>query len=228
MTGAARIDLLLGSDIGAWIVGFVEPERVGTVITRDDTIARLAAARGLPVASGVDGLSPAPVALSAHWPDVLSARELEAWEMAWNLHPGLLPWGRGYGPVFWALWAGEPAGATLHVMTSGLDKGAIVDQLEVEVRADDTGATLYGRVLEARQALVARWWPRLCAGERPGGVAQPAGGSYHARSALLALRDDPPLEAMSADELVRLCRALAMPGMPGPRVAGGRLALGDA
>jgi methionyl-tRNA formyltransferase len=221
------IDLLLGSDIGAWIVDLVDPADVGTVLTREPVIAAAAAARGMRVASEVGGFAPSRRAFSAHWPAVLSAAELGAWEMAWNLHPGLLPWGRGYGPVFWALWAGEPAGATLHVMSSGLDKGALVDQVRVHVDPDDTGAVLYGRVLEARRDLVRRWWPRLVAGERPAGSAQPQGGSYHGRADLLALRDHPDLDAMGARDLVRLCRALAMPGMPGPLVPGGRLVLVD-
>jgi methionyl-tRNA formyltransferase len=227
MSGPGRIDLLLGSDIGAWITGFVDPADVGTVITRDPAIAAAAAARGMPTATDPAAIRPAPAAFSAHWPAVLAAADLAAWEMAWNLHPGLLPWGRGYAPVFWALWAGEPAGATLHVLSEGLDKGAIVDQAPVAVHAGDTGASLYARVLDARRELVRAWWPRLVAGERPTGVAQPAGGSYHSRADFLALRDGAGLDAdaVSAHDIVRLCRALAMPGMPGPRVDGVRLAI---
>jgi folate-dependent phosphoribosylglycinamide formyltransferase PurN len=227
MTPVDPIDLLLGSDIGAWIIELVEPAEVGTVITRDEAVARTAVARGMRVASGVAGVKPSRRAFSAHWPTVLSPADLATWEMAWNLHPGLLPWGRGYGPVFWALWAGEPAGASLHVMSSGLDRGAVVDQVQVPVEADDTGASLYGRVLDARRELVRRWWPRLVAGECPAGSSQPSGGSYHSRADLLLLRDHPDLDALGARDLARLCRALAMPGMPGPQVPGGRLTLVD-
>ena len=35
-----------------------------------------------------------------------------------NLHPALLPWGRGACPVFWALWERTPAGATLARLSS--------------------------------------------------------------------------------------------------------------
>lgn len=227
MTGRGRIDLLLGSDIGLWMAAFVDPADVGTVVTRDPAIAGAAAARGMRTAASVADADPAPFAFSAHWPTVLTADDLAGWEAAWNLHPGLLPWGRGYAPVFWALWAGEPAGATLHVMTAGLDKGAIVDQARVAVRDDDTGASLYARVLDVRRELVRSWWPRLVAGERPEGVPQPAGGTYHSRADFLALRDGTALDpdVLTARDLVRLTRALAMPGMPGPLVAGVRLAL---
>ena len=223
----ARFDLLVGSDIGLWIVQAVDPADVGVVVTRSEEIAAAARKRGLTARDRVTGGTEpgrpdgARLALSAHWPAVLGPDELALYEGAWNIHPGLLPWGRGYAPVFWALWAGEPAGATLHVMTAGLDKGPIVGQRPVEVRDDDTAAALYRRVLEARKALFAEWWPRLVRGERPAGVPQPPGGSYHSRSEFLDLRDSASLAALSASDLVRLCRALAMPGMPGPMVAPG-------
>jgi methionyl-tRNA formyltransferase len=217
-----QFDLLLGSEIGLWIVGVVDPRDVGTVITKDGKIARAAAARGLNVADGPMKSAPAPFAVSAHWPTVLTAEELDAYAQAWNLHPGLLPWGRGYGPVFWAIWAGEPAGATLHVMSTALDRGPIVDQRPVPVYDNDTGGSLYRRVLEARENLFLRWWPRLIGGERPAGEPQSARGSYHARAEFIELRDAADVGAMSAMDLVRLARALAMPGMPGLRVGPSR------
>jgi methionyl-tRNA formyltransferase len=223
-------DLLLGSDIGLWIAARVNPADVAAIVTRSDEIAAEARRRGIAVRSEVATTAAAGSrgsagsgrrALSAHWPVVLTQPDLDLYEAAWNIHPGLLPWGRGYGPVFWALWAGEPAGASLHVMTAGLDKGPVVDQRAVEVGEADTAATLYPRVLDARKELFSEWWPRLVAGERPVGTPQAAGGSYHSRSDFLALRDSGSVAGLSASDLVRLCRALAMPGMPGPMVAPG-------
>jgi methionyl-tRNA formyltransferase len=213
-----QFDLLLGSEIGLWIVSVVDPRDVGTVITKDSKIARASAARGLNVADGPAKEPGAPYAVSAHWPTVLSADELGTYRQAWNLHPGLLPWGRGYGPVFWAIWAGEPAGATLHAMSAALDRGPIVDRRPVPVYDNDTGGSLYRRVLEARENLFLHWWPRLLAGERPVGEPQPEGGSYHARAELVELRDAAVVESLSAADLIRLARALAMPGKPGVRV----------
>ena len=70
----------------------------------------------------------------------------------------------------------------------------------------------------ARENLFLHWWPRLIGGERPAGEPQSAGGSYHARAELIELRDAADVGAMSAADLIRLTRALAMPGMPGLRV----------
>jgi methionyl-tRNA formyltransferase len=81
-----------------------------------------------------------------------------------NVHPSLLPAGRGAEPVFWTLRRGERVTAvTVHRMDTGLDTGPIVAQAEIAVvegvRATDLEQelmTLGGQVLlEALPALAA-------------------------------------------------------------------------
>ena len=96
------------------------------------------------------------------------------------MHPGLLPYGRGTCPVFWALWEGTPAGATLHELTAGITAGPIVEQREVAVLPSDTGERLDDRVQGAARELFSRWLARLAAGERPSTRPQPDGGTSHA------------------------------------------------
>jgi methionyl-tRNA formyltransferase len=49
-----------------------------------------------------------------------------------NVHPSLLPRGRGPEPVFWTLRRGEPVtGVTIHRMDEGFDTGPIVAQAEM-------------------------------------------------------------------------------------------------
>lgn len=103
---------------------------------------------------------------------------------ALNLHPAYLPWNRGSAPNVWPLVDGSPAGTTLHVMTSGLDRGDIVAQDPVEVRADDTAATLYRRLEDASFEMVRRVWPHVT---ELAPVPQPVGGSYHRLADLAAL-----------------------------------------
>jgi len=43
-----------------------------------------------------------------------------------NAHPGLLPYYRGMDPVLWSVYQKDPVGATVHIMTSGIDEGPIV------------------------------------------------------------------------------------------------------
>jgi methionyl-tRNA formyltransferase len=51
-----------------------------------------------------------------------------------NVHPSLLPAGRGPEPVFWTLRHGERrTGVTIHLMDEGFDTGPILAQQEVDV-----------------------------------------------------------------------------------------------
>lgn len=51
-----------------------------------------------------------------------------------NVHPSLLPAGRGAEPVFWTLRRGEPVtGVTVHRMDAGFDTGPIVAQTQMEL-----------------------------------------------------------------------------------------------
>lgn len=43
-----------------------------------------------------------------------------------NIHPGLLPEYRGVDPVLWALSEGGMLGATLHLMSAGIDEGPLL------------------------------------------------------------------------------------------------------
>lgn len=43
-----------------------------------------------------------------------------------NIHPGLLPFFRGLDPVLWSVMHKRPVGATVHVMSEGVDEGPIL------------------------------------------------------------------------------------------------------
>lgn len=77
--------------------------------------------------------------------------------VAANFHASLLPAYRGKHPVFWALRNGERySGLTVHVMDAGIDTGDILYQVKVRTRQRDTVASLYDRIMERSQGLVAR------------------------------------------------------------------------
>ncbi len=48
-----------------------------------------------------------------------------------NLHPSLLPFGKGADPVPWAIILQEKQGATIHQLTKDLDGGAVLSQEEI-------------------------------------------------------------------------------------------------
>lgn len=209
------LDLLAGGTLGAWAVRNASPALVHRVVCLDDELIAAAAERGHDVFAGDPhdaAFAPAARALSVHFPLILRPELIARYDGAiWNLHPGLLPYGRGMFPVFWALWEGTPAGATLHELTAGLDAGPIVEQREVAVLASDTGGRLHERVQSAERELLQRWLPRLAAGARPDASPQPRdGGTYHSLAEFEFLRDEGRYE-VPRSERERLERCLTFP-----------------
>ena len=71
-----------------------------------------------------------------------------------NIHPSLLPKYKGLNTHRRALEAGDNyAGATVHWVTSELDAGDIIRQVEVPIMREDTEETLNARVLDAEYTL---------------------------------------------------------------------------
>ena len=70
-----------------------------------------------------------------------------------NLHPSLLPYGRGSYPATWAIWERTPYGATAHLMKETIDTGPILAQRRVEIDALDTSFDLYNKGLSALWAI---------------------------------------------------------------------------
>jgi formyl transferase-like protein len=207
-------DLLIGGTLGGWALGHADPADVAQVVTDDPTLARAAAALGLPVRHNHD-YAPSSHGLSVHYQRILPAPLIDRYTGLWNLHPGLLPWGRGMYPVFWALWEGTPAGATLHELVEALDAGPIVAQKEVPIRPDDTGGSLHARVQQAEKDLFDAYWPRIVAGEALPATPQPPGqGSVHTRAEFIALKRD-GWRALPQDRRAHLERCLSFPGYTG-------------
>ena len=122
------VDLFLGGPLGLWALDQVDAREIGNVYTRDFATFERARALNVPVYMDLDvaDLGMRAIGLSFHYPRIFKSDVLDRYEYIYNIHPGLLPWGRCYYPVFWALWAGEPAGCTLHEIDEGIDSGAIM------------------------------------------------------------------------------------------------------
>ena len=74
-----------------------------------------------------------------------------------NTHPALLPAFPGWHAVEDALAAGATVtGCTVHLATVDMDAGPILAQQEVDVRPDDTTATLHERIKEVERQLYPR------------------------------------------------------------------------
>ena len=83
-----------------------------------------------------------------------------------NLHASLLPQYRGAAPINWALINGEQeTGVTTFLLNREIDKGAILGQIRVPIRPEDTVGTLYERLMNTGTALVTRTVDRIAAGD---------------------------------------------------------------
>lgn len=185
---AGALAILLGepSTVGARIVGIV---LAGTPSPVPGEVERQARTAGVPV-TWVASAAEATAALQDLAPDIAAAacfpwrlpraaREIPPLGIL-NIHPSLLPAGRGPEPVFWTLRRGEPAtGVTVHLMDGGLDTGPLVAQAEMAI-ADGVRAPELEHALMARGAALAlAALPGLAAGTatpRP----QPSHGVSHA------------------------------------------------
>lgn len=218
-SGRVSVDLYLGGPIGRWAIDRIGPGHasIRLVVSEEEPIRRVAEEAGYPTASqppaaaSISGGS----AFSVHYP-VIFTREIDAYDLMYNLHPGFLPWGRGYYPVFWAIWEGTPAGATLHEITAGVDKGPIVAQSRVDYDGDTTGEQAHADVTDAEKELFETYWQRIAAGEPLEARLADGAGSYHSLSDFLALRDSPPLDELSGRRLLDLARCLTDRRYPAP------------
>lgn len=86
---------------------------------------------------------------------VLTPFFVEAWsERMLNIHPSLLPKYPGLHTHQRALDAGDTVhGATVHLVTPGVDEGPVIAQARINIRPDDTAETLSRRLLPKEHAL---------------------------------------------------------------------------
>jgi len=216
-----RADLFLGSDIGLWALGEVSPEEILRVYTLDAAIAETASGRGFEVFTSNANEADVPkgeMGLSVHYPVVFTPEFIAGYRAIYNLHPGYLPWGRGFYPVFWAIWEQTPAGATLHEVTSGVDKGPIVAQIRVDPLSSESGGDLHLRVRDAEKAIFREYWPALRDGKRLRSRPQGSGGTWHTRREFLQLKQGAHWRDMRGEDLIRLIRALTFDGFSGLEV----------
>ena len=96
-------------------------------------------------------------------PEVLEAPRLGCF----NLHGSLLPRWRGAAPIQRAIMAGDrQTGVQIMRMSEGLDEGAILLSEVMDIRPDDTAASLSERMSHIGAGL----WPRALAAIERGGV----------------------------------------------------------
>lgn len=163
-----------------------------------------------------EGEAPQVVFL-AWWPKIVSQRFLSAGQaVTLNMHPSLLPYGRGKDPNFWALAENEPFGVTIHHVDSGVDTGGIAFQAELASDWTDTGESLYGRAQEALVLLFEQSLDAMLSLDIP--CVPQAEGKPPRRRAELASRSELDIDApTTARSVLNLLRARTFPPFPGCR-----------
>jgi methionyl-tRNA formyltransferase len=178
----------------------------------DEQVADLFSAndRGLPRiefdAADPDGTSArirslnANIVILAWWPHILKPPLLHLGQtVTLNLHPSLLPHGRGKDPNFWAIVEGSPFGVTIHHVEAEIDGGDIAFQRQIAYGWEDTGKTLYERATRGIVELFCECYPRITAFDIPRQTQQHSGGSFHRRGEL----DDRCLMVLDRRQTIR-------------------------
>src|SRR6266480_5194701 len=110
----------------------------------------------------------AEIVILAWWPHILKGELLDLGQrLMLNLHPSLLPHGRGKDPNFWAIVEERPFGVTIHHVDAGIDAGEIAFQREIPHGWEDTGKTLYEKAIAALVDLFCANYPRIAACDVP-------------------------------------------------------------
>ena len=81
-----------------------------------------------------------------------------------NVHPGYLPLNRGWYPHVFAIINDIDTGATIHEMTTSIDKGPIIAREKVKQHAWDTSKSLYDRIIEKELEMIEEHLPEIISG----------------------------------------------------------------
>jgi methionyl-tRNA formyltransferase len=147
----------------------------------------------------IQSLNPNIIIL-AWWPYILRPQFLRLGQLATlNLHPSLLPHGRGKDPNFWAIVEESRFGVTIHHVDAEIDSGDIAFQREIAYGWEDTGKSLYEKATKSMMDLFCECYPRIVAFDIPRRKQDSSKGSFHRRSEL----DDRSLMALDCKNTIR-------------------------
>jgi len=127
-----------------------------------------------------------------------------------NMHKSYLPYNRGANPNVWSIIEDNPAGVSIHYMTSEVDAGPIVDRRKVPVYSDDTGHDLYDRLEATQFDQFVECWPAI-RDDNVDTVEQPNEGTYHYKQDFVDLWELDLDEEVRVGDFLNRLRALTFP-----------------
>ena len=124
-----------------------------------------------------------------------------------NMHPSLLPKGRGQGPSTWPIVYGDTeTGQTIHYLDEGIDSGDIIAQRAIPIDPDDTSSTLGAKLEDLGFKLFTEMWPLIASGKAPRIPQDHSQATY----TVAARREHARIDwTKTAVEISNLCRAFA-------------------
>ena len=144
--------------------------------------------------------------VSIYFDYILDARFLQvAKRDSINLHPGYLPYNKGFYYYAWAELDGTPAGVSIHRMVSEVDAGPIISQSRVRVDKADTGVVIYDKHVQESIRLFQATWPSL-EDQSYHVFPQRHRGTFKKIAQADAVRELDPEQRYTARELVDLLR----------------------
>jgi len=121
-----------------------------------------------------------------------------------NVHPSLLPDGRGPEPLFWAFrWRLEETGVTVHLVDEGWDTGPIVAQQTIRIATDATVSSLEGELGRIGGILTRNVLVAACQGPLAMRLQTPNSGRYAPNPGTRDLSIDTAWSASSAFRFLR-------------------------
>jgi methionyl-tRNA formyltransferase len=97
--------------------------------------------------------------ISVHYQHILKKTDLVKFKYGViNIHPSLLPFGRGSDPIIWGMLEEKPLGVTIHWIDEGIDTGNILYQSKVLPVGLETAEDIYKRVLNSYQFIFPLFW----------------------------------------------------------------------
>ena len=138
-------------------------------------------------------------------------------EMVWsipskgtiNLHASLLPQYRGAAPINWAIINGETkTGATTFFINAEIDKGKIIDKVEVDISPDDDAGDLHDRLMHFGSELLVSTVDHIADGTAKA-IEQDADGSELKKAPKLNPENRKIDWSRSAEDIHNLIRGLS-------------------
>lgn len=149
-------------------------------------------------------------ALSVSYPKLIPKKVLALFPGGgFNAHPAKLPDYRGCYPTIWPIIHFDTeAWYTLHLMSDRFDDGPVLDKVSVPISREETGSSLYSKLLGELPHLISRNLPEMLRNEREFLEHDGRAGQYYPKK----LPNNGYVDwSLSADDICRFVRALYDP-----------------